>query len=214
MKHAAQWIASLEHHVPAEIWHKPIAEIDPPELLAALSSVRALADSESRVPETPLHARQRLDAVFEDAIFHKRCASNPATAIRRKMRETMPPPAGGRLDRFVVFFDGQEIGQRLLYSRALSAINKAPAVGLSLDQIRFTTDPGDVPTNISIAQTSGAWSSVNFARIPRVAWQEEVLVQRLSNSLSERLRPRACHGRGELRSTLVGWCPRAGRLRR
>ena len=43
-KHAAQWIASLEHHVPVEIWHAPIDSITPPALLAALSSVRALAD--------------------------------------------------------------------------------------------------------------------------------------------------------------------------
>jgi integrase len=38
--------------------------------------------------------RQRLDAVFEDAIFHGLCASNPAAAIRRKMRE-----AGGKRER-------------------------------------------------------------------------------------------------------------------
>jgi hypothetical protein len=95
-KHAAQWIASLEHHVPEEVWHKPIADIDAPEMLAALSSVRALADSKSRVPETLSRVRQRLDAVFEDAIFHKRCVSNPAAAIRRKMRETMPAKKAGK----------------------------------------------------------------------------------------------------------------------
>lgn len=87
-KHAAQWIASLEHHVPDELWHAPIASITPPALLAALSDVRALADAEIRVPETLSRVRQRLDAVFEDAIFHERCTSNPAAAIRRKMRET------------------------------------------------------------------------------------------------------------------------------
>lgn len=86
-KHAAAWIASLEHHVPEKLWHKPIADIEPPELLAALIGVRALADSEARVPETLSRIRQRLDAVFEDAIFHKRCLSNPAAAIRRKLRE-------------------------------------------------------------------------------------------------------------------------------
>ena len=86
-KHAAQWIASLEHHVPTEIWHAPIDSITPPALLAALSGVRALADSEARVPETLQRVRQRLDAVFEDAIFHGLCSSNPAAAIRRKMAE-------------------------------------------------------------------------------------------------------------------------------
>ena len=31
-KHAAQWIASLENNVPASLWHKPIAEVQAPEL--------------------------------------------------------------------------------------------------------------------------------------------------------------------------------------
>lgn len=95
-KHAAQWIASLEHHVPEETWHKPIADIGAPELLAALSGVRALADAAVRVPETLSRVRQRLDAVFEDAIFHGRCNTNPAAAIRRKMRETMPAKQAGQ----------------------------------------------------------------------------------------------------------------------
>lgn len=34
VKHAAQWITSLENHVPSEIWNKPIGQIDAPELLA------------------------------------------------------------------------------------------------------------------------------------------------------------------------------------
>ncbi len=86
-KHAAQWIASLENHVPAGIWNRPIAEIDAPALLAALSGVRSLDDRSQAVPETLQRVRQRLDAVFEDAIFHGRCTSNPAAAIRRKLRE-------------------------------------------------------------------------------------------------------------------------------
>ena len=86
-KHAAQWIASLELHVPPAQWHKPIDEIEAPELLAALSSVRAVEDKAAKIPETLRRVRQRLDAVFEDAIFHKRCTSNPAAAVKRKLRE-------------------------------------------------------------------------------------------------------------------------------
>ena len=86
-KHAAQWIASLENHMPAELWHAPITSIEPPALLAALLGVRSKEDSGQRVPETVQRLRQRLDAVFEDAIFHKRCTTNPAAAIRRKMTE-------------------------------------------------------------------------------------------------------------------------------
>lgn len=95
-KHAAQWIASLEHHVTGVVWNKPIADIDAPELPAALSTVRALDNKAARVPETLQRVRQRLDAVFEDAILHKRCTSNPAAAVRRKMRESMPRKKAGQ----------------------------------------------------------------------------------------------------------------------
>jgi integrase len=93
-KHSGQWIASLENHMPAGIWQKPIADIDAPELLEALSTVKPHARARNvkgdTVPETLQRIRQRLDAVFEDAIFHKRCTGNPAAAIRRKMRESLP----------------------------------------------------------------------------------------------------------------------------
>ena len=86
-KHAAQWIASLEHHVPESLWHAPIDSITPPALLEALAGVRALADSNMKVPETLLRVRQRLEIVFEDAVFHGHCLSNPAAAIKRKLQE-------------------------------------------------------------------------------------------------------------------------------
>jgi len=95
-KHAAQWIASLEHHVPAALWHSPIDAIDAPSLLAGLSTVRSLSNSEARVPETLKRVRQRLEVVFDDAIFHGLCLRNPAAAIRRKMRETMPRKEAGQ----------------------------------------------------------------------------------------------------------------------
>lgn len=99
-KHAAQWIASLENHMPASVWHKPIADIEPPELLEVFTQVRpherARRHKGDTMPETLQRMRQRLDAVFEDAIFHKRCTTNPAAAIRRKMRETLPRKQAGQ----------------------------------------------------------------------------------------------------------------------
>lgn len=90
-KHAAQWLASLENHVDPTLWHAPIDSIEPPALLSALLDVkpheRARRHQGDTVPETVQRIRQRLDAIFEDAIFHKRCSSNPAAAIKRKMRE-------------------------------------------------------------------------------------------------------------------------------
>jgi integrase len=91
VKHAAQWISSLENHVPSSIWNAPIDEIQAPALLAALLGAkpheRAHNHRGERLPETMRRLRQRLDSVFEDALFHGRCSSNPAAAIKRKMRE-------------------------------------------------------------------------------------------------------------------------------
>jgi integrase len=91
-KHAAQWISSLEHHMPAALWHAPITSVTPPALLQALES--ATPHERARRPgdlgETLRRVRQRLDAVFEDAMFYRRCDSNPAAAIKRKLRETRP----------------------------------------------------------------------------------------------------------------------------
>ncbi len=91
-KHAAQWISSLEHHVPASLWSAPIDTITPPTLLRALEG--ATPHERARRPgdlaETLRRVRQRLDSVFEDAAFHGRCASNPATAVKRKLNESRP----------------------------------------------------------------------------------------------------------------------------
>lgn len=90
-KYAAQWIAALEHHIPASVWSLPIAEVTAPALLAALTGVtpheRARNLTSQKLPETVSRMRQRLDAVFEDAAFHGCCTGNPAAAITRKLRE-------------------------------------------------------------------------------------------------------------------------------
>lgn len=94
-KHAAQWLASLENHVPTELWHSPIADVGAPALLSALLAVRPHERARNltqgdRVQETVQRIRQRLEAIFEDATFHGLCSSNPAAAIRRKLREATP----------------------------------------------------------------------------------------------------------------------------
>ena len=95
-KHAAQWISSLENHVPADLWHAPIASISAPALLRALEGItphekaRNLTSAGGRLPETVRRIRQRLESVFEDAQFHGHVVANPAAAIRRKLRESEP----------------------------------------------------------------------------------------------------------------------------
>lgn len=82
-KHGAQWIASLENHVPDSLWHAPIDSITAPTLLDFA------ADLKSRVPETASRIRQRLETIFDDAEFRGLCTGNPARSIRRKLRETV-----------------------------------------------------------------------------------------------------------------------------
>lgn len=98
-KHAAQWISSLENHVPAALWHAPIGDITAPMLLSALLDVtpheRARNLKGDTLPETVRRIRQRLEAVYEDAIFHGTATTNPAQATRRKLREAGPRKAKG-----------------------------------------------------------------------------------------------------------------------
>lgn len=95
-KHAAQWIASLENHVPAPVWHAPIVTVTAPQLVAALLAMkphpRARQFGEGdRLGETRGRVLQRLAAVFDDAIFHGRATGNPAgAATRRKIVEAAP----------------------------------------------------------------------------------------------------------------------------
>lgn len=73
-KHSAQWISSLENHMPASVWHKPISDITPPELLDALENAtnHERARRTGDLGETLRRIRQRLDSVWEDAIFYGR----------------------------------------------------------------------------------------------------------------------------------------------
>jgi len=79
--HSREWIASLERHIPKSLWHKPIDQIEAPELLAAVAGVVA------KYPETGRRVRQRLEVIFDHAEFHKLCTGNPGRAIRRKLTE-------------------------------------------------------------------------------------------------------------------------------
>lgn len=79
-KHRAQWINSLEQHVPADLWKKPVADIEAHELLDFLTELQ------DKVPETAKRVRQRLEAVFDDAVVRKLVSGNPAMAVRRHLR--------------------------------------------------------------------------------------------------------------------------------
>lgn len=100
-RHAAQWIASLENHIPAALWNAPIDSIKAPELLTALLAIkpheRARNVTDDDQPhETVKRIRQRLEAVFESEQFNERCTGNPAAAIKRMLAASKPKKKGRR----------------------------------------------------------------------------------------------------------------------
>lgn len=90
--HARHWIQSLENHMPPSVWNMPVADVKPVELLQALEGVKAheRARRAGDLSETVRRMRQRLDAIYEDAIFYERATTNPAAAIKRKLGESRP----------------------------------------------------------------------------------------------------------------------------
>ena len=57
---------------------------------------RSVEDGETRIPEMLQRVRQRLDAVFEDAMFHELCSTNPARAKRSKISTYTRSSSPGR----------------------------------------------------------------------------------------------------------------------
>lgn len=99
-KHSGEWIRSLENHLPAALWQAPIDTIAAPALLVALTAARPhqRARHAKGLDETVRRVRQRLEAIFEDALFHGRCTVNPAAAVKRKLTEAKPTkPERGHL---------------------------------------------------------------------------------------------------------------------
>jgi len=123
-KHAAQWIASLENHIPAALWQAPIGDVDGPELLDALLGVRPHQSARNlngeTVPETVRRIRQRLESVFEDAIFRKRATMNPAAGIRRKLNEGSPRKRKGKFAA-LPYAEAPALMQRLRMAQGTAA---------------------------------------------------------------------------------------------
>lgn len=113
-KHAAQWIQTLETHVPATLWHAPIATIEAPAFLDAMLTII------TKVPETGSRVRQRLEAVFDDAEFRGLCHGNPARAIRRKIREAQLRRERGQFAA-LPYKDAPHFMQRLRAQKGIAA---------------------------------------------------------------------------------------------
>jgi integrase len=82
-KHAAQWINSLEQHVPREVWHSPIGSVTSGQLLDAVVKVSR------KLPETGSRIAQRLGVVFADAQFRGTIDRDPMAYVAKKAREVL-----------------------------------------------------------------------------------------------------------------------------
>jgi hypothetical protein len=80
-KHAADWINSLEQHVPSAIWQKSIAEVTAPELLDFFLTIRRSHR------ETGRRVVQRLCKVYSDAVFRGLASGNVVAAASERLRE-------------------------------------------------------------------------------------------------------------------------------
>jgi integrase len=81
-KHADQVEQSLRDHVYPDLGSKPIAEIEPGDILDLLGKL--LADSKV---ETARRVRQRLDAVFERAGLKHKLVANPVAVAKREINK-------------------------------------------------------------------------------------------------------------------------------
>jgi integrase len=148
-KYASVWIASLERHMPSEIWYKPIAEVGVVELYEALAAVKR------ELPETADRMRRRLAAVFDDAVFFGCCASNPADTIRRKLAAAAGAARGERnfaalpyaeVPAFVDELRRQPgIGAKALEFALLTAARTGEVIGAVWDEIDERTSIWRIP---------------------------------------------------------------------
>jgi len=84
-KRSADWINSLENHVPAALWHKPVAEITRAELLEFLRNIQG------RMADTGQQVRRRLDEVFEEAVEQGTVSVNLVALLHAKLRREHKP---------------------------------------------------------------------------------------------------------------------------
>ena len=80
-RHAAEWISSIERHIPKAMLHTPVDEITAPELFDVLSPLQ------TEIPETAGRVRQRLEKVLADAEFRGLVKGNAAGAIADKLKD-------------------------------------------------------------------------------------------------------------------------------
>jgi len=81
-KHSAQWINSIEQHLPEKLLETAAEDIEATDLLDALLAIRA------EVPETARRVAQRVGLVLADAKLRKLIPNNPHADIHHALRES------------------------------------------------------------------------------------------------------------------------------
>ena len=147
-KLSADWINSLENHVPPALWHKPIAEITRAELL------EFLRDMQQRMADTAQRVRRRLDEVFEEAIEQGTVAVNPVAMLRAKLRRENKPKrrhaaSRARLPRRAGFPEGLRaqpgIAARCLEFTILTAARTGESIGAKWSEFDLNAALWTVP---------------------------------------------------------------------
>jgi len=135
---ATEWIHSLENHVPAAFWHKPIAEIRRAEPLDFLR------DIQHRKADTAQRVRRRLDEVSDEAIERGAVAVNPVAMLHTKLRRengpkrVVPRPAlpFEAVPRFVAQLRRQPgITARCLEFTVLTAARTGESIGVQWGEL-------------------------------------------------------------------------------
>jgi len=139
-KHAAQWINSIEQHVPAKLLDKPIADVTAGELLDFIQPLYL------DLPETGRRVRQRLEVVFANAILRGQCDANPAAAIKAALKSKRGDKGAFRaldykdVPAFVARLRGQPgNAARALEFAILTASRTSEVLGATWDEIRGDT---------------------------------------------------------------------------
>ena len=144
-KHSAQWIASLEAHLPSRVLGTPIADIEASELLDALAPLYL------KVPETARRIRQRLEVAFDWAIVRKLAKENPARVITSQLRQKRDGehfkalPFGEIADLVKGLRRQTGTAARALEFLILTAARTGEVIGMTWDEISPAGDVWTVP---------------------------------------------------------------------
>jgi len=111
-KCSAQWIGTLENHVFPTLGDKALASVTAGDLLDVLRPLYL------KVPATARRIRQRLEAVYNEAILRDLVAANPAAKVRAALRKKGAKAANGSHLRALPY---AELPALLKKTRALPA---------------------------------------------------------------------------------------------